>query len=78
MKGEAQVNIRKSKQILCYEYSFEIDWSGETDADDCDGNFKVSDVNESDMDFEVRGSDSRSRDWPAKTRAKSGRRRATS
>lgn len=54
MKGEAQVNIRKSKQILCYEYSFEIDWAGETDADDCDGNFKVSDVNESDMDFEVR------------------------
>lgn len=53
LKGEAQINIRKAKQILCYEYNFEVDWKADTDADECDGNFKVSDVNESDTDFEV-------------------------
>ena len=50
---KAQVNIRKAKQILCYEYNFEIEWRGDTDADECDGSFKVSDVNESDHDFEI-------------------------
>lgn len=53
LKGEAMVNIRKGKQILCYEYNCEIDWKAETEADDCDGNFKLSDINESDHDFEI-------------------------
>merc|ERR1712023_173702 len=55
LKGEAQVNIRKGKQILCYEYSCEIDWRADTDADECDGTFKLADINESDHDFEVSG-----------------------
>lgn len=57
LKGEAMVNIRKGKQILCYEYSCEIDWRADTAADECDGSFKVSDINESDTDFEVGSSD---------------------
>jgi hypothetical protein len=47
------VNIRKGKQILCYEYSCEVDWRADTDADECDGTFKLADINESDTDFEV-------------------------
>jgi activator of HSP90 ATPase len=67
------VNIRKGKQILCYEYSMEVDWAGETSADDCDGSFKVSEINESDFDFEVSlRSDIRSPTSPARTRGKSG------
>lgn len=55
IKGEAQVNIRKAKQILCYEYELEVEWQADTDADECSGTFKVSEINESDMDFEVSG-----------------------
>lgn len=61
LKGEvvpfdqAMVNIRKAKQILCYEYSCELDWRADTDADECDGNFKLADINESDNDFEISG-----------------------
>ena len=69
------MNIRKGKQILCYEYSMEVDWAGETSADDCDGSFKVSEINESDFDFEVSlRSDIRSPTSPARTRGKSGAR----
>lgn len=51
--GEAQINIRKGKQIIIYELEVEADWRGETDADECEGNFRLVDVNESDLDFEV-------------------------
>eukprot|EP01016_Furgasonia_blochmanni_P001225 TRINITY_DN10457_c0_g1_i10.p1 TRINITY_DN10457_c0_g1~~TRINITY_DN10457_c0_g1_i10.p1 ORF type:complete len:328 (+),score=48.59 TRINITY_DN10457_c0_g1_i10:96-1079(+) len=52
-KGEAQVNIRKGKQILCYELDFDADWSADTDDDIADGTFSLRDLNESEMDFEI-------------------------
>lgn len=53
LTGDAQVNIRKGKQILCYEYNAEIDWKCDTAADECEGSFKLADINESDHDFEI-------------------------
>jgi activator of HSP90 ATPase len=53
VKGEAQVNIRKGKQILCYEYSAEVDWRADTDADECDGTFKIGEISESDDQYDV-------------------------
>ena len=53
LTGEAQINIRKGKQIIIYEYELECDWRGETLADECEGNFKIVDINESDLDYEV-------------------------
>ena len=53
LKGEAQINIRKGKQIIIYEYEMECEWRAESTADECEGNFKIVDINESDLDFEV-------------------------
>jgi len=53
LEGEAEVNIRKGKQVLCYEYACEVDWMGETEADECTGGFKLSDINPFDFDFQV-------------------------
>lgn len=47
------MSIRRGKQILAYEYMVEVEWFGETDADECSGWFKVVDINESDTDFDV-------------------------
>ena len=53
VKGEAQINIRKGKQIVVYEYELEVEFRAETQVDDCEGNFRVVEINESDLDFEV-------------------------
>mmetsp|Transcript_12878 Transcript_12878/g.11006 ORF Transcript_12878/g.11006 Transcript_12878/m.11006 type:complete len:203 (-) Transcript_12878:193-801(-) len=53
IKGEAQVNIRKGKQIICYEFDVEVDWSAENEKDTAEGTFHIQDINESDLDFEI-------------------------
>ena len=53
INGEAQINIRKGKQIVIYEYELEGEFRAESDVDECSGNFRVNDINESDLDFEV-------------------------
>eukprot|EP00331_Platyophrya_macrostoma_P030156 CAMPEP_0176438732 /NCGR_PEP_ID=MMETSP0127-20121128/19484_1 /TAXON_ID=938130 /ORGANISM="Platyophrya macrostoma, Strain WH" /LENGTH=205 /DNA_ID=CAMNT_0017822789 /DNA_START=39 /DNA_END=656 /DNA_ORIENTATION=+ len=53
VKGEAQLNIRKGKQILCYEFDVELEWMAENEIDSAYGEVKVAEINESDMDFEV-------------------------
>ena len=53
VKGEAQINIRKGKQIVVYEYELEVEFRAESQVDDCEGNFRVVEINESDLDFEV-------------------------
>ena len=53
VKGEAQISIRKGKQIVVFEYEVECSFRGETQTDDCEGNFRVNDINESDLDFEI-------------------------
>lgn len=52
-KGEAQINIRKGKQIVVYEYELEVEFRAESQVDETEGNFRVNDINESDLDFEV-------------------------
>jgi len=50
LKGEAQINIRKGKQILCYEFEMEIEWSAENEVDSAEGTFKIVELNETDFD----------------------------
>lgn len=52
-KGDAQINIRKGKQIICYEFNIEVEFKAVKDATEVDGTFKIKDLNESDLDFEV-------------------------
>eukprot|EP01015_Nassula_variabilis_P033849 TRINITY_DN821_c0_g2_i7.p1 TRINITY_DN821_c0_g2~~TRINITY_DN821_c0_g2_i7.p1 ORF type:complete len:223 (+),score=71.03 TRINITY_DN821_c0_g2_i7:162-830(+) len=52
-KGEAQINIRKGKQIITYEIGFEVTWKADTDDDEAQGKFAIKDVNESDLDYEI-------------------------
>ena len=53
IEGHTEISIRKSKQICIFEYSAEIDFRGETDSSECEGSFKLSEINESDMDFHI-------------------------
>ena len=50
---QAELSIRKSKQILAYEYEVEVEWMAENETDECNGSFKVSDINAEEMDFEI-------------------------
>ena len=53
ISGEAQINIRKGKQIIVYDYEIECDWLGVSTSDECEGTFKIVEINESDFDFEI-------------------------
>ena len=53
LEGEASVNIRKGKQILCYQFDTDVEWRAETSYGECEGSFHITDINETDMDFEV-------------------------
>ena len=53
MKGHAEINIRKGKEIVIYEYEIEGNFRAESDSDDCEGTFKLIEINESDLDFRV-------------------------
>lgn len=56
IKGEASINIRKGKQIITYEFEMEVEWSAENEVDSCDGTFKLTELNETDLDdFQVTG-----------------------
>lgn len=53
IEGHAECSVRKGKQITVYEYAIDADWIGESDADECEGSFKITEVNESDFDFYI-------------------------
>jgi activator of HSP90 ATPase len=53
INGHAEISIRKGKQILVYEYAFDADFHAESDSKECTGNFKVTEINESDYDFHI-------------------------
>ena len=53
VNGHAEIFIRKGKQILTYEYSMEVDFIAENDTKECTGSFKISEINESDFDFNI-------------------------
>ena len=38
---------------MAYEYELEVEWMAENETDECNGSFKVSDVNAEEMDFEI-------------------------
>ena len=46
---KASVSIRKGKQILCYEFDCNIEFS----VDEHKGSFKIRDINAQELDFEV-------------------------
>ena len=52
-QGEAEICIRKGKQIICYEFEMEVNFRGESGIDECEGNFKLHDLNQADMDFDI-------------------------
>lgn len=47
------MSIRRGKQILAYEYEAEVDWMADSEADECNGTFRVQDINAEEMDFEI-------------------------
>ena len=51
--GHAEISIRKGKQIIVYELNADLEWNAESDVDECAGSCKITDINESDLDFEV-------------------------
>ena len=53
ISGHAEISVRKGKQIVVYEYSVDADWIAESDADECQGSFKITEINESDFDFYI-------------------------
>eukprot|EP00828_Plagiopyla_frontata_P003681 TRINITY_DN1117_c0_g1_i6.p1 TRINITY_DN1117_c0_g1~~TRINITY_DN1117_c0_g1_i6.p1 ORF type:complete len:199 (-),score=61.82 TRINITY_DN1117_c0_g1_i6:42-638(-) len=53
IKGDAQVNIRKGKQILCYEFNIQVSFKASNGSEEIEGEYKINDVNESDMDFQI-------------------------
>ena len=53
LKGHAEINIRKGKQIVIYEYELGLEFRGETDSDECEGKVEINEINESDLDFNV-------------------------
>lgn len=53
VKGHAEISVRKGKQILVYEYDIDCDWIAESETDECEGNFSLTEINESDFDFHI-------------------------
>jgi activator of HSP90 ATPase len=53
IKGHAEISIRKGKQIVVYEYQLEADFDAVTENDECSGNFKLTEINETDFDFHI-------------------------
>jgi len=50
IKGDAQINVRKGKQIITYEFEMEVEWNAENEIDSADGTFKIAELSESDLD----------------------------
>jgi len=53
ISGHSEISIRKGKQILVYEYSVDADFLGECGEHECEGTFKLTEINESDFDFHI-------------------------
>lgn len=53
IEGEAQINVRKGKQIVIYEFNIDCAFRAENESGDCNGNFKINDINQSEPDFQI-------------------------
>ncbi|CAD8157485.1 unnamed protein product [Paramecium pentaurelia] len=53
ISGDAQVNIRKGKQVLVYDFDIEVEWRGQNENDEAEGTYKIKDLNSLDNDFEL-------------------------
>ena len=51
--GDAEINVRKGKQALIYDFTIEVEWTATTVEDVAEGTYKVSDLNPFDDDFEI-------------------------
>ncbi|CAD8062194.1 unnamed protein product [Paramecium sonneborni] len=51
--GDAQVNIRKGKQVLIYDFDIEVEWHGVNKDHEAEGTYKIKDLNSLDNDFEI-------------------------
>lgn len=51
--GHTEISIRKNKQILVFEYAIDADWIAESESDECEGMFSLTEINESDWDFHL-------------------------
>ncbi|EGR33359.1 hypothetical protein IMG5_055010 [Ichthyophthirius multifiliis] len=51
--GDAEINVRKGKQILCYDFNIEVEFIGQNQEEECEGYYKVHGINPDDDDFEV-------------------------
>lgn len=50
MTGEAEVNIRKGKTILVYDFSLEVEWEASRGSDEASGTYKVNEIAPDDLD----------------------------
>jgi len=48
--GEAEVNIRKGKTILVYDFSLEVEWEASRGSDEASGTYKVNEIAPDDLD----------------------------
>ncbi|KRW99213.1 Activator of Hsp90 ATPase, N-terminal [Pseudocohnilembus persalinus] len=53
IKGEAEINIRKSKQIFCYDFEVQIEWTAKSQDDVAEGTYTMKDINPFDNDYEI-------------------------
>lgn len=53
VKGEAQINIRKGKQIMSYDFSVLVQWQASKDAEQATGTFQLKDLTSLDNEFDV-------------------------
>jgi activator of HSP90 ATPase len=48
--GEAEINIRKGKTILIFEFNLEVEWKAERGSDSAGGSYKVNEIAGDDLD----------------------------
>jgi activator of HSP90 ATPase len=53
IKGNAEINIRKGKEIVVFEYELNLEFRGESESDECEGKVEINEINESDLDFNI-------------------------
>jgi len=53
LTGDAELSMRKGKQMLCYDFETDVEWFAEASYGEADGSFHILDINQADMDFQV-------------------------
>lgn len=44
IKGDAEISIRKSKQVFLYELSTEVEWTATSNGEMAEGSYKINEI----------------------------------